>query len=199
MIPMEVLHFSKHNIYQRVEHLSWDDRKIVAGYLQGDGTALKQLDALVLAAARPYQSRLELWWDDLLQDIRLKIYELFLKDGFRGQTGLKTYVWKMVNHTCIDYLRKHQNKRMTALEDIQGTDVMQAAPSGELRSTAVNLGLLHILEKVPENCRKLWQMILAGLDYRQMSQKMALTEEALRVRVYRCRKKAVDLRRKAAL
>ena len=197
MMTAEVLHFLKFSSHQQVEQLSLDDRNLVAGFLQGDGAALKQVDALVLAAARPYRSRLNIWWDDLLQDVRLKIYELFIKDGFRGDSGLKTYIWKLVNHTCIDYLRKHKNKRLSALEDLPDSEHLQAKESGELRSSALNLGLLHILEKVPQTCRQLWQMILAGMDYRQMSEKVELSEEALRVRVYRCRKKAVDLRRKA--
>jgi len=173
-----------------------NDRDLVAQYLQGDQSALDRMDAWIEAAANPYRKRLSLWWEDVQQDIRLKLYELFQKDGFRGEKGLKTYVWKMVNHTCIDYLRKHSRKRFKALEELEGEQHLIANQTPAFKSLTSQLGLLGILEKVPKECRQLWQMILAGLGYPKMSLQLGISEATLRVRVYRCRKKAQALREK---
>ena len=173
-----------------------NDRDLVAQYLQGDPNAMNRMDAWIEAAANPYRQRLAHWWEDVQQDIRLKLYELFKKDGFRGDKGLKTYVWKMVNHTCIDQLRKHSFKKVKALEDMEGEVHLAAHDVAELKTTAAQMGLLTILEKVPKECRKLWQMILSGMGYPQMSSQLDISEATLRVRVYRCRKKALALREK---
>ncbi|MBI3949148.1 MAG: sigma-70 family RNA polymerase sigma factor [Acidobacteria bacterium] len=45
-----------------------------------------------------------------------------------------------------------------------------------------------------QECRQLWGMILDGLSYQQMSQHLNVSEGSLRVRVMRCRKKAVAVR-----
>ena len=176
-----------------------NDRDLVAQYLQGDKNALDCMDAWIEAAAHPYRQRLALWWEDVQQDIRLKLYELFQKDGFRGDKGLKTYVWKMVNHTCIDYLRKHSYKRVKALEELDGEQHLIADNTPALKTSANQLGLLAILRKVPKECHQLWQMILSGLGYPQMSLQLGISEATLRVRVYRCRKKALALREKVGV
>ena len=54
--------------------------------------------------------------------------------------------------------------------------------------------LLRVLERMSEDCRRLWSMVLAGLSYREMSRRTGIAEGALRVRVLRCRKRAVELR-----
>ena len=55
--------------------------------------------------------------------------------------------------------------------------------------------LLRVLDRVPQDCRELWRMIVAGLSYREMSLRMSVAEGTLRVRVLRCREKAVAARR----
>ena len=51
-----------------------------------------------------------------------------------------------------------------------------------------------MLDRTPRDCRELWRMILAGLSYREMSQRMSVAEGTLRVRVLRCREKASAVR-----
>jgi RNA polymerase sigma factor (sigma-70 family) len=54
--------------------------------------------------------------------------------------------------------------------------------------------LLRVLDRVPADCRELWRMIHAGLSYREMSTRLGVAEGTLRVRVLRCREKAVAVR-----
>jgi RNA polymerase sigma factor (sigma-70 family) len=55
--------------------------------------------------------------------------------------------------------------------------------------------LLRVLEQVPQDCREMWRMIFAGLSYREMSLRLSVAEGTLRVRVLRCRERAVAARR----
>ena len=52
--------------------------------------------------------------------------------------------------------------------------------------------LLTALEAVPSDCRELWNRVLRGLSYREISVEMGVPEGALRVRAHRCRKKAAE-------
>ena len=45
-----------------------------------------------------------------------------------------------------------------------------------------------------EECWRLWAMILEGLSYREMSDRVQVSKGALQVRVLRCRKRAMELR-----
>jgi DNA-directed RNA polymerase specialized sigma24 family protein len=47
---------------------------------------------------------------------------------------------------------------------------------------------------MPVECQKLWRMIVAGMSYRQMSERLEVSEGTLRVRVLRCRKRAMARR-----
>ena len=48
--------------------------------------------------------------------------------------------------------------------------------------------------EMPADCRRVLQMILGGASYQEMSQQLQAAEGTLRVKVLRCRKRAVELR-----
>jgi DNA-directed RNA polymerase specialized sigma24 family protein len=45
-----------------------------------------------------------------------------------------------------------------------------------------------------DECRRLWRMLVDGFSYREMSDEYGVSEGALRVRVLRCRRKALEVR-----
>jgi RNA polymerase sigma factor (sigma-70 family) len=67
-------------------------------------------------------------------------------------------------------------------------------PANQLLKKESGEMLLRVLEKMPEECRQMWGMILAGLSYQEMSRQLGVSEGTLRVRVLRCRKRAVSVR-----
>jgi DNA-directed RNA polymerase specialized sigma24 family protein len=54
--------------------------------------------------------------------------------------------------------------------------------------------LFQIVEQMSGDCRDLWRSIAAGQSYRQMSRQLGVSEGALRVRVLRCRRRALEIR-----
>ncbi len=169
--------------------------EFIARYLDGDTQAIAEVDEWIQRAAWSFRRRLADRWEDVQQEIRLEIYRL-LKDGrFRGESSLKSYVWRVVNHSCLDEVRSQQRWKWTDLEE--------TAPVHELtdrRSALQAAGretvdlLLRVLAAVSEECRRLWELILAGHSYREMSRELGSSEGALRVRALRCRKHAVEIR-----
>ena len=174
-----------------------DDAEVVAGFLKGDARAMGAVDGWIARAAYPYQRRLGERWDDVLQDIRLEITRLLKQGKFRGESSFKTYLWRVVSHTCLDQIRAAGRVQWTELETDDGADDPPAAAnipsthgSVAARSEVKDL-LLRVLERVPADCRELWRMIHAGMSYKEMSDRLGVAEGTLRVRVLRCREKAV--------
>jgi DNA-directed RNA polymerase specialized sigma24 family protein len=47
---------------------------------------------------------------------------------------------------------------------------------------------------MPESCRELWRMLEQGLRYDEMSRRLGIDAGAVRARVFRCRKRALEAR-----
>lgn len=172
-----------------------DDADLIARFLQGDPGAVATLDEWIGRASRPYRRRLASQWEDVLQDLRLEITRLFQAGTFQGESSLKTYLWRVVNHSCLDQIRARKRWQWTDLEtaEHQAAGAMsRPADQGERRETQDLL--LRVLQETSKECQELWRMIFEGLSYREMSQRLGVSEGALRVRVLRCRKRAVEIR-----
>jgi RNA polymerase sigma-70 factor, ECF subfamily len=172
-----------------------NDQEVVTQFLRGDREAVGTVDGWISRAAWPYQRRLADTWDDVLQEVRLEVTRLLGQGKFRGESSLRTYLWRVVSHTCLDQLRARGKRQWTDLEEVDkagngGDPARQAAPA---RAEDRDL-LLRVLGKTSQDCRELWRLIVHGLSYREMSLRMGVAEGTLRVRVLRCREKAVALR-----
>ncbi len=170
-----------------------NDSDLIQRFLEGDEETIRTVDSWISQAAWCYRQRLSQDWDDLFQEIRLELTRLLSQQKFRGDSSLKTYLWRVVNHTCIDRVRALSRWRWEALDDLDHRGVLvQRAQQGE-RKEFRDL-MLRVVAEGSEDCRKLWRLVLQGYSYREMSQSLGIAEATLRVRVLRCRKKAVETR-----
>lgn len=172
-----------------------EDAQTADGYLRGAAGAHETVERWITCAARPYRRRLGERWEDVLQDVRLEITRLLTAGTFRGESSLKTYLWRVVCHTCLDRLRAQSRWQWTEIDGLPEweAEAILTDPDPGLAKESEDL-LLRVVERVSEECRRLWAMVLAGLSYREMSGKTGVSEGALRVRVLRCRKRAIELR-----
>lgn len=175
-----------------------EEAEVVARFLRGDSQAVGTVDGWIARAAYPYQRRLSSRWDDVLQDIRMEVIRLLQDGKFRGESSFKTYLWRVVSHTCLDQIRSQERVKWTDLGDDSDTEGAGALPASwtpgpAFRSETKDL-LLRVLARVPRDCRELWRMIHAGMSYREMGDRTGVAEGTLRVRVLRCREKATAAR-----
>lgn len=175
--------------------MATDDREVVARFLRGETEAVGTVDGWISRAAWPYQRRLADRWDDVLQDVRLEVTRLLGQGKFRGESSLRTYLWRVVSHTCLDQLRAQSKWKWADLETLDQGESPSAAVHVPTSNREDRDLLLRVLGRVPQDCREMWRMILAGLSYKEMSLRLNVAEGTLRVRVLRCREKAGALRR----
>lgn len=172
-----------------------EDAELIRAYLDGDTEALARVDDWIRRAAWSFYARLASEWDDLQQDLRLEVTRLLRAGVFRGEARLKTYLWRVVAHACLDRVRKRQRWGYTDLEPVLEGLESEGVEIPEIDQQRVTQDLLRrVWRRAPEDCRHLWSMIIAGFSYAEMSARVGIEAGTLRVRVLRCRKKAQALR-----
>lgn len=169
--------------------MATEDQEIASRFLSGDSAAVGVVDDWISRAAWPFRRRLSERFEDVLQEVRLEVTRLLGQGKFRGESSLRTYLWRVVNHTCLDHIRAERRWQWTDLEEV--AEVGERSHSGSAEDRDL---LLRVLDQVSKDCRDLWRMIVAGLSYREMSGRVGVAEGTLRVRVLRCRERAVALR-----
>lgn len=173
--------------------MATSDQEVVSRYLQGEAEAVGTVDSWISRAAWPYRRRLSSHWEDVLQDVRLEVTRLLGQGKFRGESSLRTYLWQVVSHTCLDQLRSQGRWQWTELEAVdEGVAALAPPVTGHHEDRDL---VQRVLARVTGECRELWRLIAMGHSYREMSQRQGVAEGTLRVRVLRCREKAMALRR----
>ena len=168
------------------------DADTAAGYVRGEPGAVALVDRWIAGAASPFRRRLRADWADMLQDSRVEVLRLLRASSWRGESSLKTYVWRVVAHSCIDALRRERRRPVEELGDAEAAlPSDDPSPLDRVLADDARRRLVAALEAVPADCRRLWGAILRGLSYGEISREMGVPEGALRVRAHRCRKRAV--------
>ena len=175
--------------------MSNGDSEFIEQYLAGEPEAVREMDKLIRGIAASYRRKLSHRWDDVAQEIHLEVYKLLEKRAFRGEASLRTYLWRVINHTCLDHLRSQQRWAWTELEEYGEVSEIaeRRADLRALSSDTLDL-LTRVMRRVPKECREIWRYLHEGLSYREMSERLGVKDGALRVRALRCRKKAIQIR-----
>ena len=169
------------------------DEKLIAGLLEGDHDAVAEARRWIRGASSPYRRRLAADLEDLEQQVLLELVLSLRAGRFQGDSKLATYVRRMAHYKCLNRLRDSSRRQWVDVEDVElvadsPTPFEQAAGRQIVDRT------LRMLSQMPEACRDLWRMIHEGLSYREMSEKVGVSPGTLRVRVLRCRQKALAAR-----
>jgi RNA polymerase sigma-70 factor (ECF subfamily) len=170
------------------------DDDLIRRFLQGEAEAIAVIDGWLARAASPYRRRLAFQWDDIRQHVRFETTRLLQQRTFRGESSLKTYVWRIVSHACVDAIRRLQRKPTDPLDLAESREDPRASPFDRVRERETADLLMQVVGDAAPECRALWTMLLDGLSYQEMTAQLGVAEGALRVRVSRCRQRAVEAR-----
>ena len=170
-----------------------EDARLIALLLAGDEAVIAEVRGWVGAAVGRYRGRLAGDVEDLEQEVLLDLMESLAGGRFRGESRLATYVHSYARFKCIDRLRALGRRDMVEIED----DAFVAEDPSPLEELAQRESIAlaqQVVDALPEGCRQLWEMIADGMSYRQMSAATGIAEGAVRVRVHRCRQRALAIR-----
>ena len=172
---------------------------LIGAYLRGEPPAIRQIDEWLRRAASPFRKRLRADWEDVLQEVRVEVFRLLEEGRFRPEASLRTYLWHVTAHNCIDAVRRQRRGPPVVR---QNRDDLRPARGPSPLDTLVERereqARSALLEAAPIACRDLWKLILSGVSYREISRRLGVSEGALRVRAHRCRKQAAGVADRAA-
>jgi RNA polymerase sigma factor (sigma-70 family) len=176
-----------------------EDVQLAAGFAHGDAEAVARVDEWLSRAASPFRRRLAGDWEDVLQEVRVEVLRLLRGGSFRGESSLRTYLWQVTAHTCIDALRRRQRRPLAEPLDVElPLPSHEPSPLDRVLRHESRQVLRDVREAVSSDCRELWDLILRGLSYRDMGARLGVSEGTLRVRALRCRRHAAELVRSNA-
>ena len=94
--------------------------------------------------------------EDLVQDVFLKVWQkrtfLFLKEG------IKTYLYRSVQHACLDYL-KHQEVKGDVTTKLKIEEIYYNDDPQSLFAEDERLELIYKeMDKLPDKCREIFTM-----------------------------------------
>ena len=168
------------------------DEQLVNDFLRGEAAVVETISLWIRQATGRYRARLPAEWDDLFQDLLLEVTAV-LKDGaFRGDSKLRTFVWRIAHYRCLNRLRDLARRPESELEEqtLNLPDPSRPVLDDLLERESEDQ-LQEFVKTLSDDCRRLWRLILEGRSYREISGETGVSEGALRVRVLRCRQKAL--------
>lgn len=172
-----------------------DQNSIIDGYLRGEAREFFIVSGWIEQVVKHYSWGLDNYNEDIIQDVRIKIYVNLKDDKFRKSSQLKTYVYRIAKFTCIDFLRKAK---------VNTTESGNSSKISEENNALDNLILKEkenilqiILEEISEPCRELLHLVFVEkLSYIEISTILSIAEGTVKSRVSRCISKAVELKEK---
>lgn len=129
--------------------------------------------------------------EELAQEIFVKTYERL--SSFNGESKFSSWLYSIAQNHCRDYaknIRRH-NKSFSQMEDHDLEEQMDSfgAPDMEMEKNQWVSLLKQALKEINEDYAEAFLMKYeSGMTYKAMSNRLDVSQSALKVRVYRAKK-----------
>lgn len=171
---------------------SLEDRALAEALERGETEAVTRVRRWVRGAAGPFRSRVGDDLEDLEQEVLLSLTRALREGSFEGRSTLFTYVRKAVVYRCLNRVRDRRQRELVALEGAR-LEAPGPSPHREAAGREELERALDVLSRMSEECRELWRFLHQGLTYSEMSDRLGVAAGTLRVRMLRCRRRALEL------
>lgn len=163
------------------------DDELIEGYKAGAPEAFQHVDRWIQMVVRSRNWGLYDHQEDIIQDIRRRLYENLIYDRFRRGSSLKTYVVQISKYVCIEFLRQKIRHQASDIDSMQLRDPA-AGPHRDLEVSQQAELAQEAMAQMPEGCRELFDMIFKQeLPYQEISQRLGIAEGTVKSRAWRCR------------
>lgn len=127
--------------------------------------------------------------EDLLQEIFLLAHRKL--DGFRGESALGTWLYRLAMNQCLDYLRSRQarsNQVTDPIDDEPGS--YEPGRRGLAEQAVSKMDLERALARLPEGCRAAFVLHdVEGLEHREVADVLGIAEGTSKSQVHKARLK----------
>lgn len=126
---------------------------------------------------------------DLQQEIFISIWKHL--DRFEGRSSYKTWIYKITVNSCLQYVRKQQNKSTYSMASIE---LETPEDTTNEQDTTQDISQLYkAIGKLKDVDRLLIMMVLEGQDYETIGEVMGINATNVRVKIHRIKKRLKTL------
>ncbi|MBI4263716.1 MAG: RNA polymerase sigma factor [Acidobacteria bacterium] len=131
--------------------------------------------------------------EDLLQEIFVHVHRKL--GGFRGESTLGTWLYRIAMNHCLDHLRGRQAKMGRATGSLEVDRVAEpAGPMSAAMAVISRLDLERAIARLPEGCRAAFLLHdVEGLEHHEVAQVLGVSVGTSKSQVHRARMKLREL------
>lgn len=125
--------------------------------------------------------------EDILQEIFLSAHRKL--EGFRGESALGTWLYRLAMNQCLDYLRSRAARTSQLTEAFDDEPALhQPGRSGLAEQTVARMDLERALAQLPAGCRAAFVLHdVQGLDHREVAEALGIAEGTSKSQVHKAR------------
>jgi RNA polymerase sigma-70 factor, ECF subfamily len=125
--------------------------------------------------------------EDLLQEIFLSAHRKL--EGFRGESALGTWLYRLATNHCLDYLRSRAAKAGQLTDELDDeTGIPQEGGRSIADQTVAKMDIERAVAQLPEGCRAAFLLHdVQGLEHREVADALGIAEGTSKSQVHKAR------------
>jgi len=127
--------------------------------------------------------------EDLLQEVFLQAHRKL--SGFRGDSALGTWLYRLTMNHCLDHLRARQVRMNRATESLDEEGAEEpTAPAPVVHAVVSRLDLERAIKMLPDGARAAFLLHdVEGFEHREIAQILGISEGTSKSQVHKARMK----------
>lgn len=127
--------------------------------------------------------------EDLVQEVFLQAYRKL--PGFRGESTLGTWLYRLTMNHCLDHLRGRQAKMSRATESLEDENALEPAAPEPMVPSAINrMDLERAIEALPPGSKAAFLLHdVEGFEHREIAAILGISEGTSKSQVHKARLK----------
>ncbi|HJR59178.1 MAG TPA: RNA polymerase sigma factor [Vicinamibacterales bacterium] len=125
--------------------------------------------------------------EDLLQEVFLSAHRKL--EGFRGESALGTWLYRLATNHCLDYLRSRAAKAGQLTDGLDEEPGLADAGSRTIaEQTVAKMDLERAVAQLPAGCRAAFLLHdVEGLEHREVADALGIAEGTSKSQVHKAR------------
>lgn len=169
------------------------EARLIHDYLHGDGGVLRQIDGWIDAVLQRQFASLRDDWDDIRQEVHIRVMHNLERGQFDGRSSLRTYVHRVAYNIGIDCTRQVQRHRERHLETERPVLAPETGADGAVLARDLTFKLLAGVSR--EERRMLTLIVVERHSYAEVAARLGLPEGTIKSRLNRLKLRILKLRR----